>query len=73
MNIGDLSILNGTHGQADLNKMIEKLGKVETINRVGWFYGASFKKTEELIDQYLSGNYFDDKGTKGGDYFWGDL
>ena len=46
MNISDLSILNGTHGQADLNKMIKKLGKIETINRIGWFYGASFEKTE---------------------------
>ena len=56
-------------------KMIDKLGKEESVRRVAWLYDydEDEDKVSKLFDQFLTDDYVDDKGVKGGDYFWGDL
>jgi hypothetical protein len=79
MNIGDLiyafpNTNTGYHDTEFLKNMLKKIGKEETIKRISWLYGESDEKLiENLIDSYLSGDYVDDYGEKGGTYFYGDL
>ena len=40
---------------------------------LAWLHDCSAKQAQTLIDQFLTDDYVDDKGVKGGDYFWGDL
>ena len=73
MDIGDLIFHDGTRNTADLSKMLEKLGKEETIRRFAWLYSTKIEVVSNLLEQYLSGDYVDDEGIKGGKSFWGDL
>lgn len=58
---------------SNLNKMIDKLGLDETITRLAWLYDESEGKVADLVNKYFAGDFVDDKGVKGGDFFWGDL
>ena len=49
MDIGDLVFYDGTHGSADLSKMLEKLGKEETIRRFAWLYSTKI----EVVSNHL--------------------
>jgi len=71
LNISNLKCHFGD--KATLNRMIEAFGKQETAKRMAWLHGGSMWDAEVLIDQFLTDDYVDDKGVKGGDYFWGDL
>ena len=56
-----------------LTGMIEKLGRAEAVQRVAWLHDHPEEKVGTLFDKFLTDDYVDDKGVKGGDYFWGDL
>ncbi len=56
-----------------LLKMINKFGRQETVQRLAWLHDCQEAKVETLVDQFLTDDYVDEKGVKGGNYFWGDL
>lgn len=56
-----------------LQKMIDKLGKTEAVQRLAWLHEWPEAKVAVMADQFLTGDYVDDRGEKGGRYFWGDL
>lgn len=71
MDIGDVIVhfKNKDH----LQMMIDKLGKKEAIHRLAWLNDCSEEKTEVFMDKFLTNDYVDDQGVKGGRSFWGDL
>jgi hypothetical protein len=71
MTIGDLKchFKNKNH----LNQMIERFGERDAAHRLAWLHDCSVEEAETLICQFLTDDYVDDKGVKGGDFFWGDL
>ncbi len=56
-----------------LTKMIEQLGREETCRRFAWLFDGTVEECDVLIDAFFNDDYVDDKGVKGGRYFWGDL
>lgn len=59
--------------KSNLIKMIDKLGKNEAAMRLSWLFSQTKESMEMLIDQWLTGEYYDDKDVKGGNFFWGEL
>ena len=70
MNISDL--VAHFKDKSGLQKMIDKLGNKETARRLAWLQDETADKVEVLMKQFLADDYYDDKGVKGGKYFWGD-
>lgn len=74
MNVSDIGYsLFPQWDKSALNKMIEKVGREETVKRFAWLYGESVEIVDELIDKFLTDDFVDDQGTPGGHFFWGDL
>jgi len=55
-----------------MNRMIEKLGREETVKRFSWLLSESEEVIDDLIEQFLTDNFVDDQGTPGGHDFWGE-
>lgn len=71
MNIGDLVYtLPHPNDKSALQKMIDKFGLDETVNRFVWLYGETKEKVNSLIEQLLTDDYVDDRGERGGKYFF---
>lgn len=71
MDIGDISV--HFKDKCHLQTMIDKLGKKEAVQRLAWLHDYAEVKVETLVNQFLTDDYYDDKGVKGGREFWGDL
>ena len=54
-------------------KMINRLGKEETIKRWSFQLELPDEETALLIENYLTDNWVDDKGIFAGKYFYGEL
>ena len=53
--------------------MLERFGEEETAQRLAWLHDSSPEEARKLIHQFLTDDYVDDKGVKGGNFFWGDF
>lgn len=71
MNVSDIKFcLPYPYSKVELQKMIDKLGKEETIKRFAWLLETKELIVSDLVEQILTDDYVDDKGVVGGNYFW---
>lgn len=74
MDVSDIGFaLRPAWDKAVLTKMIEELGREETVRRFAWLYDESEGVVDRLIEQFLTDDFVDDQGTAGGHYFWESL
>jgi hypothetical protein len=57
----------------DLCEMLGRFGEENTAKRLAWLHECDLASVKTLIHQLLTDDYVDDKGIKGGNFFWGDL
>lgn len=74
LNVDDIAFsFHPTWSKDKLIEGIDKFGRKEMVYRLAWLLDGSEKQIDKLIDDFLTDNYVDDTGVKGGRDFWGDL
>ena len=74
MNVSDIGCsLVPPWDKSVLNRMIEEVGREETVKRFAWLHNESVEIVDELIEKFLTDDFVDDQGTPKGHFFWGEI